>query len=61
MPATIETRESYEKSGTTEEEIKAKIELLLLDGAIRSKYHTEGDSWIIVTEWNIFGQQDEDT
>ncbi len=57
MPATVETRELFPKAGTTEDDMKALAELRLKAGAITSKVETEGDNWVLVTTWNVFGQQ----
>jgi len=56
MPATIKTREIFDKD-TTREALEKEIQLRLLAGAIRSQIINQGASWLLETEWNVFGQQ----
>lgn len=56
MPATVTTKESYDKS-TSRKALKKEVELRIMAGAIRSTIIDNGDNWIIETEWNVFGQQ----
>ena len=56
MPATTTTVENFD--GTTPEtSIKDLVALRMGAGAIRSTYRKESNSWVIETEWNVFGQQ----
>ena len=57
MPATVETRELFAKQDTTEADMNALAKLRLKAGAITSKVETEGDNWVLVTTWNVFGEQ----
>ncbi len=56
MPATITTREAFDKI-TSRQKLEKEVELRLLAGAIRSKIIDKGEYWLIETEWNVFGQQ----
>ncbi|NVM57803.1 MAG: hypothetical protein HWN51_06770 [Desulfobacterales bacterium] len=56
MPAIVTTREDFEKSisrATLEEEVRLRIRA----GAIRSSTEETENKWIIVTEWNVIGEQ----
>ena len=57
MPATITTTEKFDKSATSKIDMDDLVRLRLKAGAIRSRYREEGDSWVLDTEWNVFGQQ----
>jgi|RhiMethySRZTD1v2_1073278.scaffolds.fasta_scaffold4350894_1 hypothetical protein len=57
MPATITTTEKFDKNVTFEDDMKGLVQLRLQAGAIRSRYHIEGNTWVLDTEWNLFGQQ----
>ena len=57
MPATTETRELFDKAETSEADIKALAKLRLKAGAITSKHLTEGTNWVLVSVWNVFGEQ----
>ena len=57
MPATTETRELFPKASTPESDVNDLAELRLKAGAITSKVETEGDNWVLVSTWNVFGQQ----
>ena len=56
MPATITTREAFDKN-TSRQELEKEVELRIMAGAIRSRIIDEGENWVIETEWNVFGQQ----
>lgn len=56
MPATTTTIEKFPKS-IPESDIKGLVQLRIDAGAIRSTYRTEGNEWVIETEWNVIGQQ----
>lgn len=57
MPATVETRELFPKAGTAIKDMKALAKLRLKAGAITSKFETEGNNRVLVTTWNVFGEQ----
>ncbi len=57
MPATITTTEKFDRSTTSEEDMKGLVQLRLQAFAIRSVYHAEDNTWVLETEWNLFGQQ----
>ena len=57
MPATTETREIFVKAETSAANIKALAKLRLKAGAITSKHHAEGTNWVLVSVWNVFGEQ----
>ncbi len=56
MPATVTTKEEFDKS-TPRESLEKEVELRILAGAIRSMIIDKGSKWVIETEWNVFGQQ----
>lgn len=57
MPATVQTRELFPKTGVTKEDMDAMVELRMKAHAITSTVETEGDTWVLVTTWNVLGQQ----
>jgi len=56
MPATVTTREIFEGS-ISEEKIQEESNLRIKAGAIRSNFSKEDRRWILVTEWNVIGEQ----
>lgn len=56
MPATVTTKEEFDKS-IPRESLEKEVELRILAGAIRSKIVDLGNKWVIETEWNVVGQQ----
>ena len=56
MPATVTTREIFDGS-ISEEKIQEESNLRIKAGAIRSSFSKEDGSWILVTEWNVIGEQ----
>jgi hypothetical protein len=57
MPATVETRELFPKAETTKKDMKALAKLRLKAGAITSVDEVDGDNRVLITTWNVFGQQ----
>lgn len=58
MPATVQTREEFKRSdGYSEADVKGEAELRIFAQAITSKVETVDDGWILVTVWNVVGQQ----
>lgn len=56
MPATVITKEYFEKS-LTKAELDEQVQLRIKAGAIRSNIIDSGDKWLIETEWNVIGEQ----
>ncbi len=56
MPATKTTREDFEKS-ISREKLDEEVRLRIRAGAIRSEIEDGGDKWVLVTEWNVIGEQ----
>lgn len=56
MPATTRTIERFPES-VPEADIMDLVQLRIKAGAIRSTHHTEGNEWVIETEWNVIGEQ----
>ena len=57
MPATVTTSEPFDKN-VTEAELDAEINLRLKAGAITSSKQKQSDgSWLLITEWNVIGEQ----
>lgn len=56
MSATVTTREIFENS-ISEEKMQEEVDLRIKAGAIRSSFAKEDRNWILVTEWNIIGEQ----
>ena len=56
MPATVITREIFDGS-ISEEKIQEESNLRIKAGAIRSSFSKKDGSWILVTEWNVIGEQ----
>lgn len=57
MPATVTTREPI-ADDVTDEEIKREIELRIFAGAIRCVVEGSVPGRVLVTEWNVIGQND---
>jgi len=57
MNATVKTNEVFDKQVTSRESLEAEIQLRIKAGAIRSVVKEEGSNWVLVTEWNVMGQQ----
>ncbi|MFZ0930714.1 MAG: hypothetical protein WAN11_19050 [Syntrophobacteraceae bacterium] len=57
MPATTTTTEKFDKNTTSEDDMKGLVELRLKCGAIRSTYSTDDNTWVLTTEWNVYGEQ----
>lgn len=56
MPATITTKEYFDKSidrAAVEEEVRLRIRA----GAIRSWIEEAPGRWVLLTEWNVIGEQ----
>ncbi len=58
MPATFTSKELFDKSTTSEEDMKGLVSLRLKAWAIRSRYYQDGDKWVLETEWNVIGEGD---
>ena len=56
MAATFETREIFE-GRIAEESMQREIELRIKAGAIRCSLSKDGNNWLLITEWNIIGEQ----
>lgn len=56
MSATVSTREIFDAS-ILEENLNMEVSLRVKAGAIRSTYEKVGDEWILITEWNVIGEQ----
>ena len=56
MAATFETKEIFD--GTLpEENMQKEVELRIKAGAIRSDITKDGNNWLLITEWNVIGEQ----
>jgi hypothetical protein len=58
MPATVTTKEMFPKATTTKAQVEAESELRIKAGAIRSSIQDDGTNWVLITEWNVIGQND---
>ena len=56
MAATVETREIFD-GGVSRENMQREVDLRLKAGAIRSTLTKDGNNWLLVTEWNVIGEQ----
>jgi hypothetical protein len=56
MPTTVTTRELFPKATTTKAQVQAQMDLEMKAGAIRSSIQDDGTNWVLVTEWNVIGQ-----
>jgi hypothetical protein len=56
VPATVTTREEFDKT-ISRPELEEEVRLRIKAGAIRSRIEDAGGKWIIVTEWNVIGEQ----
>ena len=60
MPATTTTRELFPKPATTLAQVQNEQSLRMKAGAIRSiiDSSTDPNNYILVTEWNVIGEND---
>jgi hypothetical protein len=58
MPATTTTRELFPKATVTHDQVVKEQALRIKAGAIRSSIQDDGTNWVLVTEWNVIGQND---
>jgi len=58
MPATTTTRETFPKATVSEQQVESEKDLRIKAGAIRSTIQEDATNWILVTEWNVIGQND---
>jgi len=54
MPATVTTREEFDRT-LPREKLEKHVDLVIRAGAIRSQIEDPGSRWVIVTEWNVLG------
>jgi hypothetical protein len=61
MPATITTNELFAKATTTPAHMVVEQKLRIAAGAIRSKIDDQSDpaNYILKTDWNVIGQNDD--
>lgn len=57
MPATVVTREPFPLD-TDDSKLDVEIKLRIKAGAIRSKVEVTSTNKVLVTEWNVIGQND---
>ena len=62
MPATTSTNELFPRSTTTLAQVKARQDLAIKAGAIRSTIDSQSDpaNFLLTTEWNVVGMNDDD-
>lgn len=58
MAATVSTRELFPKANIQKSQVEAEQALRIKAGAIRSSIQDDGTNWVLVTEWNVIGQND---
>jgi len=58
MPGTVTTRELFPKATVTRAQVEAQRDLEIQAGAIRSSIDDDGTNWVLVTQWNVIGQND---
>jgi hypothetical protein len=58
MAATTTTRELFPKATIQRSQVEAQQALEIKAGAIRSSITDDGTNWVLVTEWNVLGQND---
>ena len=58
MPAIVTTKELFPKTTTTPANIEAEKELRIKAGAIRSSFTDDGTNYVLITEWNVIGEND---
>jgi hypothetical protein len=60
MPATTTTRELFPKATTKLADVQTERDLRIKAGAIRSSIDSTSDAnnFILITEWNVIGQND---
>lgn len=56
MPATVKTREQID-AAVSEQALKREIELRIKAGAIRCAIENAANGRVLVTEWNVIGEQ----
>lgn len=58
MPATTTTKELFPKTTVSKQQVEAERALRIKAGAIRSTIQEDTTDWILVTEWNVIGEND---
>lgn len=58
MPGTVETRELFSKKKFTKQDVKFQLERRLKAMAINSKIESDVNDWILITTWNVIGEND---
>jgi hypothetical protein len=58
MAATVTTQELFAKATISRSLVEAQQALEIKAGAIKSSITDDGTNWVLVTEWNVLGQND---
>ena len=58
MPATTTTRELFPKAIVNKAAVEAEAKLRIKAGAIRSSIQEDGANYVLITEWNVIGEND---
>ncbi len=58
MPAVIVTREPFYKRENTGADVEAERDGRIKAGAIRSTIEEREEYWLLITEWNKLGEND---
>jgi hypothetical protein len=59
MPSTVTTKERFPKATTNRPDVEKQRDLEIGAGAIRSSISEDADNYILTTEWNVIGQNDQ--
>jgi hypothetical protein len=57
MPATVTTRELFPKADIQKPQVVTEQALRIKAGAITSSIEDDGTNWVLVTVWNVIGEQ----
>ncbi len=58
MSATTTTKELFPKTTVSKQQVETDRDLRIKAGAIRSTIQEDATNWILVTEWNVIGEND---
>jgi hypothetical protein len=58
MPIIVTTREIFPKATMAEADVEWEKNFRILGGALDSSIKDDGTNWILVSEWDLIGQND---
>ncbi len=58
MPGTVTTTERFSMAKYLSVDMDREVQQRVKAGAIGSNYKSDGNEWILVTVWNVIGEND---